>query len=697
VSGRRGVRRFTHLFALSAVAIAQPQFAKLGPAPGYFAAHGLTSLEVVLLALALVLIPPAVLIALEWIIGLVSRRARWVLHLVFVAGLVALIALPPLGGLTSWLAVGLSGLIGVGFALAYARFRPVRSFATVLGFAPLLFLVVFLFVSSTSKMVMGGQLDAWKADDSYRPPVVFIQFDALPSLLLQTPNHQVDAKRFPNFARLAHDGVWYRNASPIDENTVFSVPSFVDGQLARKGTHPWVQDHNPNLFTELGPIYRMNVTEEAGSLCPYQYCARPPASPGIRTMAHDTRAVFNQIFRPESARKDLPSISGSWRYFTSHPRAPVFKTRLKSAAHIIRHLSVGRVGRFEHWLANVGHGGSMPELDYIHMFLPHEPRAFLPDGKSYPSPDPSLGGPPAYNNLYLSEQELQRDILQLGFTDKVVGEVIRRLKALGIYDDAMIVVVADHGESFLPPKSTPAPAFVPGHLGYRRAVTTRNLADIASIPMFIKYPKGHGPSDKIDDRFVRAVDVFPTILHTIGLPLPPVAGRNLTEPRYHGHTKVAVATTFDGIVQMGVPRWQRRRELSLRRRVRLFGYGSQSVYAFGPNKRLVGRRISDLTVVPGTAQATVDNPAGFKDVDAGSPVCQCLVAGRISGANPVGMPLAIALNGRIVATPVGFGTRGATKVNWSAMIPPGALAQGPNQLVVYRIKGQTLERLGSAP
>ncbi|HEX6713312.1 MAG TPA: hypothetical protein VF066_08000, partial [Thermoleophilaceae bacterium] len=54
-------RYFLHLAALSSFALAQPLFAKLGPAPGYFAAHGMTSTEVVLFAVGLVVVPPLIL------------------------------------------------------------------------------------------------------------------------------------------------------------------------------------------------------------------------------------------------------------------------------------------------------------------------------------------------------------------------------------------------------------------------------------------------------------------------------------------------------------------------------------------------------------------------------------------------------------------------------------------------------------
>jgi sulfatase-like protein len=693
--GRGGVHRATHLFALSAFALAQPLFAKLGPAPGYFAAHRMTSTEVVLFAVALVAVPALVLLLLEAVARIFGRRVRWVVHLLLVAVLVALIALPPVGGLTSWLAYALAAVIGAGFAAAYARWQPVRAFTTVLGFAPLLFLAVFLFASPTAKMISGGQSDAWRADKSFRPPIVFIQFDALPGLLLETPEHQVDAVRFPNFARLARDGVWYRNASNVHENTVFSVPSFVDGRLPQKGTVPVVQDHYPNLFTLLGPGYRMNVSEEAANLCPYEFCRDPNDETG--SIWSDSRIVYNQIIRPEDAREKLPSIRHRWTDYSAGALQASFATRKKSPAYVIRHLQSGRIGRFQRWLRRVGQGGARPELDYIHMFLPHEPREFLPGGQRYVSPDGALGGPPSYDSRFLSEQDEQRTILQLGYTDRILGQVIARLKRLGIYEDAFLIVVADHGESWLPPKPTPAGPFVPGHLGYRRAVTPRNLADIGSIPMFIKYPKGHG-RPAIDDRFVRSVDVFPTIAQELSLALPPLDGRPLQNPHYRGHATVRVATTFDGVVRAPVRRWQRERRLSLARRLRRFGSGSRSLYAFGPHRHLVGRSVGAFEMVPSSgARATVDGARRLDNVSPLAPVCLCQMGGQIQGADPARMPLAIAVNGRIVATAEGFAARGVKKLNWAAMIPPRAYHDGRNQLEVFRIAGpRRLERLTPA-
>jgi hypothetical protein len=411
-------------------------------------------------------------------------------------------------------------------------------------------------------------------------------------------------------------------------------------------------------------------------------------------MARDTYTVFNQIVRPEHARASLPSISHRWAHFSAGPLPTGFQTNKKTADYVLRHLHGGRIARFDRWLGRVGRGGSgLPELDYIHMFLPHEPRELLPDGRRYITPDSALEGPPAYDKRFLDQQEEQRTQLQLGYTDRVVGKVIARLKRLGIYDDALIVVVADHGESF-DTKATPAGPFVPGHLGYRRAVTAKNLADIASIPMFIKYPEGHGPSG-IDDRFVRDVDILPTIASVIGLPLAPVAGTPLGQPGYDGHTEVQVGTTFDGIVRASTERWQAERQASLERRLRLFGSGSRSLYAWGPQAGLVGRAVADFQVLPaGHVRATLDEPSRFRDVDPSSPSCPCQLAGRISGARPDSVSVAVALNGRIVATAQGFPAVGAKKLEWSALIPPQSLRRGRNTVELYRTEENRLTLLG---
>ena len=77
---RRGWRgnllAFAHLAVLSTFALAQPLFDLLSDNPEFFAARGSTAGDIVLFAILLVVVPPALLLAVEVLVGLASEKAR---------------------------------------------------------------------------------------------------------------------------------------------------------------------------------------------------------------------------------------------------------------------------------------------------------------------------------------------------------------------------------------------------------------------------------------------------------------------------------------------------------------------------------------------------------------------------------------------------------------------------------------------
>ena len=70
---------------LSGFALAQPLLDILGKNPEFFAIRRSSSSEIVLFALFLVFVPPAVLLAVELLVGLVNRSAMSAVHVVLVA------------------------------------------------------------------------------------------------------------------------------------------------------------------------------------------------------------------------------------------------------------------------------------------------------------------------------------------------------------------------------------------------------------------------------------------------------------------------------------------------------------------------------------------------------------------------------------------------------------------------------------
>lgn len=93
--------------------------------------------------------------------------------------------------------------------------------------------------------------------------------------------------------------------------------------------------------------------------------------------------------------------------------------------------------------------------------------------------------------------------------DQDVGRLLAALKAAGRYDDALIVLTADHGESF-----------TERELWFDHG--THASVEQLRVPLIIKYPGGAG-AGTTDERLVSLVDLAPTILDQLGLPALPGA------------------------------------------------------------------------------------------------------------------------------------------------------------------------------
>jgi hypothetical protein len=355
------------------------------------------------------------------------------------------------------------------------------------------------------------------------------------------------------------------------------------------------------------------------------------------------------------------------------------------------------VARFDRALAGI-HGGDPPALTFVHAFFPHEPRQYLPSGKSYqagPDIEPGLDGPPSFTNEWLTEQSLQRTLLQLMFTDGLVGRLVKRLKDTGQWDKTLLVITADHGESFRR-KRTPAKAFQVGHLHWRRAVTTTNLDEIAPIPLFVKYPGRQ--SGQVDTRFVKTLDILPTIADVTEHPASwPLAGRSLRDPGYKGQSVVSVAKTFGGAASMPADRWLLRVAEIRKKNLSLFpaAGGILPMYGIGPRPDLPGRPLSDFRLTPrGKTRAVLYKPERWRNVHTSAWLLPLHVTGRITGGSPEHRKLAVAVNGQIAATGWSFRPVGPTKWSISILIPESALRSGPNDIRIYEVTGEsTLRRL----
>lgn len=94
--------------------------------------------------------------------------------------------------------------------------------------------------------------------------------------------------------------------------------------------------------------------------------------------------------------------------------------------------------------------------------------------------------------------------------DDLVGTWIDALEKLGLLDDTLIILTADHGEELMER----------GHVGHCSCNLKGTLYDESiRVPLIMRYPK-RLPSACVVDRQVSHIDIMPTVLNLLGIPLP---------------------------------------------------------------------------------------------------------------------------------------------------------------------------------
>jgi hypothetical protein len=303
------------------------------------------------------------------------------------------------------------------------------------------------------------------------------------------------------------------------------------------------------------------------------------------------------------------------------------------------------------------------------------PLQYLPSGRHYTRPaaieDHLLH---AFNSGWPVTQVYQRHLLQLGFTDRLLGTVLDRLKRTGLYDKALIIVTADNGESF-------------GRLGNRHEISTRNALDIALTPLFIKQPNQH--AGRVVRRHVRTLDILPTIVHFARVRAPRMRGRSIYGPAARRiPSGVTMAQRSGRHIRLSYSALVRGARAKVRHATALFGSGTAApgLFGIGPHPELHGKRLSSLHVVAASGLAAhVADRRAWSHVRLGGSL-PLLVSGTLTGARADAThDLAFAVNGTVVATAPAFSLPGLRSRYFSAVVPESSLHEGANALDVLEI------------
>jgi hypothetical protein len=676
---------------LSSLALAQPVYDLLRRTPEFFAIRDLYVGDLLVFILLLAVGPTFALSAPAIVARLL--RPSWTHAAIAtpVGLLSAVIALQAIGELHPAIVLAAVPPAAVAATWAYIRFSAARAFAQFLAVAIVIVPLVLVSDSGIRRSVAVPS-PAMKIDDTgARAPIVLAIFDEWSLTSVLDPEGAIDRRRLPNLARFADQATWYPNATSPGDSTNLAVSSILTGSQPDRNRLPTVAEHPVNLFTELAPSHDVYALEPVTSLCPpdvnHLAKQRPPLWTRLDLLVSDLSLVWLTLTLPAPWAEHLPPVTQVWSGFgrafsAATPPRPQNAALHRAVAHLDE---ADRAHVFRSFIDEIGPPGQRPDFHFVHSMLPHSPYEYLPSGGAYPfgrGRTHGLDGSVWSTEPWPSRHQRQRYLLQVGFVDALLGELISRLESTGRFDKSLIVIAADHGVSFVPGRSRRIPDLddPSGH----------QVLDIAAVPLLIKAPFQR--EARIDRTPLSLADLKPQLLQLAGAPSESSAPGKARD-------RLILVSEESGLVEIPPDRepWRRARLAEL---ATLLGEAGDPL-AVGVRPDLHGHRVSELPYRQSERSVRLQAVRTWDDVNLDRPEIPVLVHGSFDRpGQATNQIVVVALNGTVGAT-VRSSRRNSGGDRFSAMLPEAMFRSGLNQIDVFLISERSdsleLEHLQRAP
>jgi arylsulfatase A-like enzyme len=338
-----------------------------------------------------------------------------------------------------------------------------------------------------------------------RPNVVLLSLDTVRADHLSLYGYSRETT--PHLSALAKEATVYTNAFAVSDMTLATHASIFTGAYPRRhGAHyvPSQPFGQPMAdLPTLAEILSRSGYLTAGVAANYAYL--------------DPSFGFARGFQSYDVRRPVSIFDPRQTYYLRYGIRSVLERFLP-------------LEQFDHLCRSAAelHEEVFPMLDqlaarknpfflFVNYMDAHAPRMPPPSFASlFPGRDPSLNAAKYYavvkdvmkQTRPLRDSERTSAISlyddSLAYLDDQVAKLVDRLKALGVYENTLIVITSDHGEAF----------------GERDLMehSVSVYQDQIYVPLLIKYPNTH-ESRKVGT-VVSQIDLLPTILSTVGLPVP---------------------------------------------------------------------------------------------------------------------------------------------------------------------------------
>jgi arylsulfatase A-like enzyme/uncharacterized membrane protein YbhN (UPF0104 family) len=322
------------------------------------------------------------------------------------------------------------------------------------------------------------------------PPVILIAVDTLRADYLKAYNYSAGPET-PNISALADDSVLFQHTFAQSSWTKASFGTIFSGMY-------------PEAHTATGKASALpdEVTTIAETL----------QTAGYYTKGFSNNPNITSIFNYNQGFVDYTDLKPDL-YFGARPSCEklVLYDILRKVVQVVNAKRGGRIAitdfyqpgevvtdRGLAWLDGPERPADTPFHLFLHYMDPHDPFRD-PDrpGKGYARVQMGNPDPEKYRDAFIRSYTYE-----IEYMDGEVGRFLQGLKDRGIYDDALIIFTADHGEEFHE------------HGGWWHGLSLYD--EQIAIPLMFKLP--HSEIADVNNDLARHVDIAPTIAELLDLP-----------------------------------------------------------------------------------------------------------------------------------------------------------------------------------
>jgi hypothetical protein len=194
----------------------------------------------------------------------------------------------------------------------------------------------------------------------------------------------------------------------------------------------------------------------------------------------------------------------------------------------------------------------------------------------------------------------QAHLMQVGFIDLLLGRVLDRLDEMGMFDETLLIVTADHGVSFF---------WNSGDISSEKMFLIQ-ASETLYVPLFVKLP-GQDYAN-LSDAPVQTIDILPTVADILDVDIPWEIGGisvlgEISDERTR-YARVPGRRAFGSVID---PDFE-----ALRRKTQIFGTGSiERVHYSGPHAELVGEPVTAFQIGKSVGTIRIDNEEQYSEIE----------------------------------------------------------------------------------